>query len=105
MALLNYHFINWLLEFDRILVLSNTYRAKVPSYDENRDISLHFNSELHCMIQQLFQRTDFSSIGLVVLTELTCTRDSTIHFDHSQRPKDNPGRNYDHKNQLFEPET
>ena len=60
MALLNYHFINWLLEFDRILVFSNTYRAKVPSYDENRDISLHFDSELHCMIQQLFQVESFN---------------------------------------------
>ena len=56
------------------------------------------------MIQQLFQRIDFSSIDPAVLTELTCTRDSTIHFDNLQRPKDNPGKNYDHKNQPFEPE-
>ena len=85
--------------------LSYTYREKVPSYDENRDFSLHFDSVLHCLIQRLSRRIDFSSIGPVVLTELTYTRDSTIHFDHSQRSKGNRGRNYDRKTPQFEPET
>ena len=82
-------------------MICKTYIGLVPSYDEDKDFLLDFELMLHDMIQQLFQQVDFSPIGLVALTELTCTRDISTLVVHRQFAKDMLGRNYAHRLPLF----